>query len=87
MSDKEFRKTSFSDIRNGAEEREYRVHTSYVEPPSSVVWEFDCPWCGDTVKAYLWSLSGGGKRCLCGAVFSSRGSGYKKPPAGREEGT
>ena len=30
----------------------------------------DCPFCGCWVAAYLWSLSGGGKRCHgCGAVL------------------
>lgn len=84
--DSEYRKTSFADIRAGAERREFTVDSQYVERPSSVVWEFVCPWCGDSVKAYLWSMSGGGKRCLCGAIFSSRGDGYKKPasPAGGE---
>jgi len=76
-ADDERRKTSFSDIRKGAEERKFQVHTQYVERPSSIVWEFACPWCGDDVKAYLWSMSGGGKRCLCGAIFSSCGYGYK----------
>lgn len=31
-----------------------------------VVW-FACPFCGAEVKAYVWSLSGRGKRCECGA--------------------
>ena len=27
----------------------------------------DCPFCGETTKAYLWSLAGSGKKCQCGA--------------------
>ena len=28
----------------------------------------ECPFCGCTVQAYVWSLAGSGKRCECGAV-------------------
>ena len=30
----------------------------------------DCPFCGDSVLVYLWSLSGSGKRCACGALLT-----------------
>lgn len=30
----------------------------------------DCPFCHQTVDAYLWSLAGGGKRCECGALLT-----------------
>jgi len=33
----------------------------------------DCPFCGSTVKAYVFSISGGGKKGCCGAMHSSRG--------------
>lgn len=70
--------TTFSDIhRPECESREYHVTRRTVERPSSVVWYFDCPWCEAEIKAYLWSLSGGGKRCQCGAIFGARGQGYK----------
>jgi hypothetical protein len=32
------------------------------------------------VKAYLWSLSGCGKRCSCGALFYSLGTAWKRLP-------
>ena len=32
-----------------------------------------CPFCKATVTAYVWSLSGGGKRCDCGALAGSGG--------------
>ena len=35
-----------------------------------------CPWCGSHVEAFTWSLSGGGKRCECGAIFGSSGSAW-----------
>ena len=28
-----------------------------------------CPFCDCVVEAYLWSISGSGKRCECGAVI------------------
>lgn len=65
--------TRFSDMhRPECETREYRVTRRTVERPSSVVWYFDCPWCGAVIKAYLWSLSGGGKRCVWGALWRTR---------------
>lgn len=33
-----------------------------------------CPFCGVEVKAYMWSLSGGGKLCPCGAKHDSYGT-------------
>ena len=33
----------------------------------------DCPWCGKANRVYVWSLSGGGKRCEgCGAMLGAR---------------
>jgi hypothetical protein len=29
----------------------------------------DCPFCNRVVNCYLWSISGGGKKCECGAVI------------------
>lgn len=67
------RRTTFNDILNpNCERREYTVKREGLERPSHVIWYFDCPFCGNEIKAYLWSLSGGGKRCLCGAIFGSR---------------
>ena len=74
------RVTRFSDLSLNCERREYEVHRHGLESPSSVVWYFDCPWCGEEIKAYLWSLSGGGKRCRCGAIFGSWGFGRKLLP-------
>jgi hypothetical protein len=62
------------------ERRLYTVHSDAVEPPSSRVIWFDCPFCMEEVKAYVWSLSGGGKRCQCGALFG-RSAGLHFCPA------
>lgn len=32
-----------------------------------------CPFCGEEVTAYLWSLNGSGKRCHCGAKHDGYG--------------
>jgi len=41
--------------------------------------KFNCPFCRATVIAYLWSISGCGKRCeCCGAIFGSGGGAYRK---------
>ena len=29
----------------------------------------DCPFCNTAVDCYLWSISGSGKKCKCGAVI------------------
>lgn len=79
-ADSDVRKTAFSDIRKGAEQRRYEVHRQRLEYPSSITIYFDCPWCGNEVKAYLWSLSGSGKKCHCGAIFGSGSRCYKLPP-------
>ena len=38
---------------------------------SSIV--IECPFCGAWVTAYLWSLAGSGKRCVCGVKFNRFG--------------
>lgn len=58
------------------ERREYLVTKEILLPPSSRVWLFNCPFCKDEVKAYVWSISGSGKRCTCGALFYRSGLGY-----------
>jgi len=70
-------KTKFEDQNKpNCERLKYKVHRRGLESPSSRVIWFDCPWCGNEVKAYVWSLCGGGKRCECGAIFGAY-CGYK----------
>jgi len=38
--------------------------------------KIDCPYCGSTVTCFIWSLSGGGKACYCGAVLGSSRSAF-----------
>lgn len=45
-----------------------------------------CPFCATEFWAYVWSISGGGKKCenkKCGAIHASFGVAY--PVAGRED--
>lgn len=47
--------------------------------------KIECPFCLSTFWAYVWSISGGGKKCenkACGAIHGSMGAAY--PVAGRE---
>lgn len=47
--------------------------------------EIECPFCLTRFWAYIWSISGGGKKCenkACGAMHTSFGVAY--PVAGRE---
>ncbi len=81
MSDSEVRVTTWDDAR-AAESRDYEIDHATLESPSSIVYWFECPWCHAKVKAYLWSLAGGGKRCSCGAIFGTLGRGYKRRAAG-----
>ncbi len=36
-----------------------------------------CPFCSRTVRVYLWSLAGSGKRCVCGALHTYYGESIK----------
>lgn len=76
-TDSDIRITRWADIRT-AEYRKYAVERTGCEHPSSIVHWIECPWCGVEVKAYLWSLAGGGKRCRCGAIFASGGHAWKR---------
>lgn len=38
-----------------------------------------CPFCSTVVKAYIWSMAGGGKKCPgCGAIHTGHGLTFKK---------
>lgn len=62
------------------ESREYKA-TNLVTEHGTSHCDIECPFCGDTVVAYLWSLAGCGKRCCtCKDVIHyttySRKGGY-----------
>lgn len=42
--------------------------------------EVTCPFCQETVVGYLWSISGSGKRCSCGALLGQLGAWKKVGP-------
>lgn len=31
--------------------------------------QINCPFCDELVSGYLWSVSGSGKKCKCGAII------------------
>lgn len=46
-----------------------------------------CPFCGEDVEAYLWSLAGSGKRCPgCGAVHYGFGCLSRRRVTGKNQG-
>lgn len=70
-------KTTFNDVNKPeCERREYRG-INYRSAMGKSTVDIICPFCNSQTVAYIWSLSGGGKRCTCGALFGSRGVAYK----------
>jgi hypothetical protein len=69
-------KTTFRDIAD-AEGRPHMRSATYALFGRSFC-RITCPFCGARVKAYVWSLAGGGKRCPCGALHGNFGMTYKK---------
>lgn len=59
--------------------REYMEHTKYGY--TSVFGRsycyIKCPYCAQETKAFIWSLSGGGKKCECGALHTRGGITFK----------
>ena len=45
-----------------------------------------CPFCEDSMDAYIWSFASTGKRCLCGAIISNTG-GYHFAELVTDKGT
>lgn len=39
--------------------------------------DIECPFCGEEATAFLWSLAGGGKKCVCGALMTNDGIATK----------
>lgn len=58
------------------EKREFRKHKSHSHRSEfgRTHYQIDCPFCGATVKAFTWSIAGGGKKCSCGAMHVRGGT-------------
>jgi hypothetical protein len=69
-------KTTYRDIRT-AERRDHERSATTSAFGRSCCY-ITCPFCHERIKAYIWSLAGGGKRCPCGALHGSLGASYKK---------
>lgn len=37
-----------------------------------------CPFCGMSIRAFVWSLAGHGKKCYCGVLHNSWGVSMRK---------
>ncbi len=59
------------------ERREYTFTNGRSEMGRSIIY-IDCPFCGSTVRAYLWSIAGVGKKCYCGAIHYRPGGSVKE---------
>lgn len=66
----------------GVEQREFFTIGQRSEFGRSTV-TIECPFCRMSVVAYSWSLAGGGKRCVCGALFGSTGTAYRRVSDGQ----
>lgn len=65
-------------------QREFKVLDRRSEMGKSRVY-IECPFCLTRFWAYIWSISGGGKKCenkQCGAIHTS--FGIARPVVGRE---
>ena len=70
-----------------AESRPFAVYAEIAEPNGRSYIRFVCPFCGERIKAYVWSFYGGGKRCPhCRAYFMAKtGKGYRDLVPAREK--
>lgn len=71
------RPTTWNDVNKPeCEQRTFRMYTEYSRVGRTRL-HITCPFCDGSVTAFLWSISGGGKRCDCGAMLGGRGVAYK----------
>lgn len=73
------KRTTYRDIsKPECEHRNYVVTDRFDETGNGkIVLKFQCPFCTAEMRAYQWSLCGGGKRCDCGALFGGTGQAHK----------
>lgn len=75
------------EILNGPHRKLQHEATSYVSQFGMSSVRLTCPFCGESVIAYVWSLAGTGKRCPCGAMHFAGGTSIRrtgKAKAGQE---
>lgn len=66
-------------VRDEVEEKPYKVIDRWSRHGRTTI-GIECPFCLSYIRAYVWSLCGGGKRCGCGALFGSFGNAYRWKP-------
>lgn len=71
-------KTTWQDVHEKkVVEKEFTAYLFASEHGKSTI-KITCPFCNNDIIAYIWSISGCGKRCdNCGAMLSGN-SAYKK---------
>lgn len=62
---------------NRVEVRDYAASRGHARASGRSFMIISCPFCGANVKAFIWSIRGGGKRCDCGAMHSWIGHTYR----------
>lgn len=66
-------------MADGTEVRKWAASWGYRADFGRTSIRFECPFCGDHLTGYIWSLAGSGKKCTCG-VLHGTGRSYKRPP-------
>jgi hypothetical protein len=71
-------KTTWDDVARGRCETRRWESAGYCAAMGRSSLYIYCPFCARRVIAFVWSLSGCGKRCDCGALFGSGGDAWKR---------
>lgn len=64
-------KTTWNDVNKPNCERAPFKVVARIEQNGKTRVQIVCPFCSNPLWAYVWSLSGSGKRCSCGALIGS----------------
>lgn len=68
---------------DGTEVRKWAASWGYRADFGRASIKFKCPFCGEILTGYLWSLAGSGKKCDCG-VLHTYGRSFKRPPKAKK---
>lgn len=71
----------YNDDPNNDKREHGGFYNRHIVGRSQVKVTIDCPFCNAAVECFLWSVSGGGKKCKCGAVIRRS---FAIKPAGRD---